>query len=64
MSDKKVIPLHDPKFKGDGGGVVGFISYGRLESIFRSNGEVRNNERVVGYVVEDDGITFYIEENA
>lgn len=61
MSDKKVIPLADPDFDGNSG-VVSFISWHRLQDALRANGELREGERIAGYVIEDAGINFYIEK--
>jgi len=61
ISDKKVIPLADPAFNGNSG-VAGFISWDRLQYALHANGELRDGERIAGYVVEDVGISFYIEK--
>jgi len=62
MSDKTVIPLHEADFKGKAG-VAGFISWNRLEDALRLNGELDEGECIAGYVVDDGGISFYIEKS-
>lgn len=42
-------------------GIAGFTSWLRLAEIFRAAGELRDNERLLSFQVDDRGITFYVE---
>jgi len=56
----KDIPI-DLDFKS-GSGVVGYFSWRRLSEILRAAGELKDNERIKGYYVTEDGVKFYTEE--
>lgn len=43
-------------------GVTGYISWGRLAETLKGCGEVREGEKIVGFNVDDRGISFVVEE--
>ena len=43
-------------------GSVGYISWNRLESMFRQRGEMKAGEQLVRVRVDDNGITYRVEE--
>jgi len=45
-----------------GGGVVGFVGWRRLaEEVLRNAKEIKADEVVVTFVVEEQGISYYVE---
>lgn len=60
MAGEKIIKL-DPNFTGHGG-TAGFFTWHRLEEILRSAGELRGNESIEGYRVEDAGVNFFVKK--
>lgn len=57
---KLTIPHDDPKFNGGGGGLKATVSFQRLESMLRSIGELKPNESISGFVVNEYGIQYTI----
>jgi hypothetical protein len=43
-------------------GVVGFISWERLEQLFKNVGEIKENEKMVGANIDERGITYTVEK--
>ena len=61
MSGKMDIPITEPGFKS-GSGVATSISYEQLIEILRDRGYLRKTEDVRGLMIEERGITFYVEK--
>jgi len=45
-----------------GGGIVGFCSWRRLQEVLRQAGELRPEERLVSYQVDERGISFRVTQ--
>ena len=52
----KKLPAHQSP-----AGIAGFTSWKRLSEIFRRAGEIRDFERIVGWQIDERGITFKVE---
>ncbi|MEN6445541.1 MAG: hypothetical protein ABFC98_05795 [Candidatus Cloacimonas sp.] len=42
-------------------GVMGFISWERLEEVFKSTDEIKEDEKLVGVDINENGITYTVE---
>lgn len=60
MANKFDVPVSEPGFKS-GSGVTTSISYEQLIEILRERGYIRKTEDVRGLMVEERGLTFYVE---
>lgn len=58
---KKELIKINPDFNG--GGTAGFFTWHRLEEILRAAGELRGNETIDGYRIEDAGVNFFIKKS-
>lgn len=59
MTDKTI--TLDPNFKGNAG-CAGFVSQHRMEKVLRDAGQLREDEAIEGYRIEDAGLNFYVKK--
>jgi len=49
---------------GDTSGLIGFAGWRRLTDILRTAGEIQQDEEIVRFVIDDQGVRFKIEKRS
>lgn len=61
MSNQLIVPFVDSEYTGTAG-TVGFVSWCEVSRILRETGQLKSDECILGFRVEEAGINFTIDK--